>query len=282
MKMNRTRGTRWWLTRILLVLVPLVLAMTPATTVPKVHAAVGGPVFLSGDDADDSDLTPKGNPNPHCQFKACGNLYAMAMKKVHDKSTSEGTGIVAIGANSAEALKAFNSWNDKDNNGPGAAVTHCNDAACFQDVDFSHFKMIYIASVKGSTVGGLTADQLSFLNSKQEKIVDFVNNLGGGLMALTEKGAANQYGWLPVPLTTADLDHPTDEQIDEKEVLVFRPTSAMDKFRRRLREHDKVLVHVTRAGGTPFQPELTRYLNGAVDARNGNRCSSLLQDNGPT
>ena len=41
MKMNRTQGTRWWLTRIFLVLALLVLAMTPATPVPQVHASVG-------------------------------------------------------------------------------------------------------------------------------------------------------------------------------------------------------------------------------------------------
>ena len=63
--------------------------MTPATPVPKVHAFVGGPVFLSGDDADEAGP-------PHCQGTLCGDLYAMAMKKVHDNSTTGGTGIVAI------------------------------------------------------------------------------------------------------------------------------------------------------------------------------------------
>ena len=72
MKMNRTRGTRWWLPRIFLVLAPVVLAMTPATTVPKVHASVGGPIFLSGDDADDAkDASGKGFI--HLQGLRCQN-----------------------------------------------------------------------------------------------------------------------------------------------------------------------------------------------------------------
>ena len=184
MKMNRTQGTRWWLTRIFLVLALLVVAMTPATTVPKVHAFVGGPVFLSGDDADDADV-------PHCHGTLCGNLYAIAMKKVHDESTSGGTGIVAIGANSLKARAAFDSWNNPANGGPDAVVTHCN-AACIEGVVFSDFKMIYIASVVESTSGGLTTDQLAALNKRQTDIAHFVNILGGGLMALTETGAATK------------------------------------------------------------------------------------------
>jgi len=45
------------------------------------------------------------------------------------------------------------------------------------------------------------------LNARQADIANFVNNLGGGLMALTEAGYSNKYGWLPFPLTDVNATH---------------------------------------------------------------------------
>lgn len=159
---------------------------------------VGGPLFLSGDDADDGG---------HCQGTACGGLYATAMKFVHDNSTSGGTGVAVIGANFGNALSAFNSWNLPGNGGPGASVTFLNTTSAIANANFATFRMIYIASVSNHTSGGITTTQLAALNARQASIVNFVNVLGGGVMALTEANVSIQYGWLPLSLTTGDKAH---------------------------------------------------------------------------
>jgi len=138
-------------------------------------AAVGGPVLLTGDDADDSG---------HCQGTACGGLYAKALKFIVDNSQSAGTGILAIGVNSSRALIGFNSWNNTANGGPGVAVTHVRTTAEIANADFSNFAVIYIPSDSSNTGGGINSTQLSALNARQADIADFVNQQGGGLMAL--------------------------------------------------------------------------------------------------
>ena len=162
-------------------------------------ASAGGPVFLSGDDADDSG---------HCQGTACGGVYPKALNFVYTNSTSPGTGIVAIGANSSNALIALNSWNNVVNGGPGATITHVNTTAGIAAVNFATFKVLYIASDSSNTSGGLTLAQLTALNARQADIANFVNNLGGGLMALTEANlGSTRYAWLPVALTDISVTH---------------------------------------------------------------------------
>jgi len=197
--MTTTKVKSWWIMGVVaLVLLGTVLA---AAMYPGQAHAAGGPIFLSGDDADDGG---------HCQGTACGGLYPTALNSVVTNSTSGGTGIVAIGANSGNALNAFNSWNAVANGGPGAPVTHCNTTGagnCIQTVNFANFEAIYIASSSGHTSGGLTQTQLDDLNTRQASIVNFVNTLGGGLMSLTEANMASQYGWLPLALSTANVNH---------------------------------------------------------------------------
>ena len=105
------------------------------------HATgVGAPIFLSGDDADDAG---------HCGGTACGGLYPTALKFVYDNSTG-GTGIAVIGANGSYARSSFISWNSPANGGPGAPVTYVSNIST---VDFTSFRMIYIASVSAQTSG---------------------------------------------------------------------------------------------------------------------------------
>lgn len=160
--------------------------------------AVGGPVIISGDDADDSG---------HCQFSDCGQLYGKALNFVVTNSNSPGTGILAIGVNSSRALTGFNSWNDPANGGPGAVVTHARTTTEIATAVLSTYAAIYIPSNDNNTSGGITASQLTTLNTRQADITDFVNNLGGGLMALTEAGDVAKYGWLPLPLTDINVSH---------------------------------------------------------------------------
>lgn len=154
-----------------------------------------GFVIVTGDDADDSG---------HCQGTRCGGLYPRLFSEGIARSQSGGQGIVAVGVNGSSALSAFNSWNSAANGGPGAPVTHVRSAAEIASVDFSDFALIYVASVNAHTSGGLTTTQVSALNARQPDVADFVNVQRGALIALTQANRAGGWGFLPVPLTTAD------------------------------------------------------------------------------
>lgn len=177
-------------------------------------AAIGGPIVLSGDDADDGG---------HCQGSACGQLYGKALNFVVTNSNSPGSGIVAIGANSGSALFALNSWNATANGGPNVPIMHVNTATGIAAIVFADFAAIYIASNDNNTFGGLTASQLTALNLRQTGIVNFVNTLGGGLMALTEAGDTAQYGWMPLPLTTSNVSHTGPDIIPTADMNIIAP-----------------------------------------------------------
>ncbi|MBT5471633.1 MAG: hypothetical protein HOK41_13605 [Nitrospina sp.] len=191
------------------ILIACIIAILFATAGQAV--AAGGPVILSGDDADDRS---------HCEGSRCGQLYGKALSFVVNNSQSNGSGIVAIGVNSSRALSSLNSWNNPTNGGPGVTITHARTTAEISSVDFSNFAMIYIPSDSRNTSGGMTSGQLTTLNSRQTNIVDFVNNQGGGLLALTEAGYSHQYNWLPLSLNTSNTGHSRSS--------VIRPTAEMD------------------------------------------------------
>ena len=106
----------WRFLGVVLVLQVFALSGVPPTTVPVAHA-LGAPIFLSGDDA---------AANGHCQGTACGALYPTAMSFVYDNSTTSGTRIAAIGANSSQARTGLNSWNNIGNGGPSAPADFLN------------------------------------------------------------------------------------------------------------------------------------------------------------
>ena len=117
------------------ILIACIIAILFATAGQAV--AAGGPVILSGDDADDRS---------HCEGSRCGQLYGKALSFVVNNSQSNGSGIVAIGVNSSRALSSLNSWNNPTNGGPGVTITHARTTAEISSVDFSNFAMIYILS----------------------------------------------------------------------------------------------------------------------------------------
>lgn len=159
--------------------------------------AGAGPLFLSGDDADDGG---------HCLGTACGSLYPKALKAVYDKSTTgtgtTGTRILAIMSSSSSAARtALDNWNSTANGGPGAPITFvtATTTPSISTVIFSNYKMIYVPSGSNNTSGGITQTQLNALNLRKTDIQNFVN-AGGGVLALTEQGLTNAYAWFPVPV----------------------------------------------------------------------------------
>lgn len=170
---------------------------TPSATAGDVQ--MGGPVFVSGDDAED-----------HCEGTECGGLYAAALKSLVDLSRSPGSGIVAISMSDDDNLPALQSWNNVANGGPGTSITVVSGPS-INSVDFAQYDVIFVPSNEhdDGEERGIPDTDLTRLNSRQADIVHFVNNLGGGLMALTEQDAnpSLAFSFLPIPLEFMNVDY---------------------------------------------------------------------------
>ncbi len=160
---------------------------------PAGAQATGGPVFVSGDDAED-----------HCEEDSCGGLYAAVLSRAISLSGSPGTGIAAIGVDDEDNASALESWNDPNFGGPDVPITVIMQAQ-IATVDFAAFDVIFVPSNEDDGEEeevGLSNGELAALNARQGDIQDFVNNLGGGLIALTEADADPDlaFGFLPLQL----------------------------------------------------------------------------------
>ena len=159
---------------------------------------VGGPVFVSGDDAED-----------HCYEDLCGGLMVAVFNSALDLSLSPGSGILAIGMTDDDAVDALDSWNDPEFGGPDVAITTVTGAA-ISTVDFADFDVIFVPSNENDgDPRGITNADLALLNARSSDIANFVNVLGGGLIALTEQDAdpALAFGFLPIPLEFEGIDY---------------------------------------------------------------------------
>lgn len=179
----------------------------------QVSAGASGFVVVSGDDADDFG---------HCSYNPssaynCGGTYPTLLKRAVDTSSIVGQPILAIGVNSSYARTALTNWNNPANGGPGVAITHISSSSAIASAILTDYSVIYIPSYSDHTSGGITNTELGYLSGRQGDIADYVNVHGGSVLALTEANASNGWGWLPVPLTTANtsflLATPTAELI---------------------------------------------------------------------
>ena len=189
--------------------VALAALVLVAGSVSQVKAATGGPVFVSGDDAED-----------HCAGTDCGGLYPAIFSSAVTLSQSPGTGILAIGVGDDDTASALPSWNAPGNGGPNVPITIVTGPA-INSVDFGDFDVIFVPSNEADGGGeppGISDSDLTRLNARKADIADFVNNQGGGLIVLTEADSnpALAFGFLPLPL-----------QFTVVEYVDAEPTSAM-------------------------------------------------------
>lgn len=186
----------------------------PGDTSPT--PARGGFVVVTGDDADDLY---------HCEGSQCAGLFPSLFREALSRSRSGGKGILAIGVNSGQALAAFNSWNDPSQGGPGAPVTHARSSEDIARADFTRYAFVYLPSAALHTVGGLSLKQIRELNLRQPDLVRFVNDKGGSLLALTQAEVEGGWGFLPLPLETADISFDAAEPTAELQLFAPRLTS---------------------------------------------------------
>ena len=159
---------------------------------------VGGPVFVSGDDAED-----------HCEEDECGGLYAAVLSSAVDLSLSPGTGILAIGMTDVDNVDALNSWNDPTFGGPDVPITTVSGAD-ISTANFADFDVIFVPSNEDDgDPPGINNTDLTLLNARSSDIANFVNVLGGGLVALTEADAdpSLAFGFLPIPLEFENVEY---------------------------------------------------------------------------
>src|SRR5262245_44706192 len=155
----------------------------------------GGQIFLSGDDADDAG---------HCNGAACGGLFINLFNEALDASRTgpqsvpnSAKKILTIGVNNSQTLIGFNSWNNPSicapvtgRCGPGCLVTNVTSSAQIAAANFADFNMIFLPSDSSDTTGGINPTQIAALNARAADIKDYINNLGGSLIALTEENVA--------------------------------------------------------------------------------------------
>jgi hypothetical protein len=158
-----------------------------------------GPVVIDGGDRDDfghGDFLNGKNTGGWLFIQEMVNFaYSRSLN-------STGTGILAIGAHpglrAGDAIASAASV-------LGLTVTYVNDAS-ISTVDFSKYRMIYIPSDENppgsgsDTEGGITDAELALLTARKGDVQNYVNDDGGGLVALTEAGSSTPYSWLELPL----------------------------------------------------------------------------------
>ena len=152
--------------------------------------------------------------NGHCGGTACGGLYLNVMQQAVYFATLKSaylgnkSGILAVGINGSPALTQFQSWITAGN--IKEPVTHITNTTLLQTVNFSQYKVLYIPSALvnngGVTVNGINDAQNNVLASRKADIANYVNNLGGSLIALGQSRLVKAYQWLPVPLQFQALD----------------------------------------------------------------------------
>lgn len=178
---SATKASTGWAhslpTRLLLVtaLLALVAALLVVPTSPS-EAANGGPVVLTGIDAEDC------GPNGHGPI----SNYVDLVQDILDHATNGGTGILVIGANGSGPVDFWNAIAS----GTGEPVTF--GAA---NTDLTGFKMVGVVGSAPETCFGLTQAQNDTLAGRQSDFADFIND-GGGLLGNSQSDFANQYAYI--------------------------------------------------------------------------------------
>lgn len=170
-------------------------------TLTPVSTFTQGPVFIDGGDRDDHGSAPGGVNTAGWKF------IQQAVQFVRTESFIPSTtkDVLIIGANGGlasnaivSALSVLGYTSD--------TVTLTAGVNSIATVNFANYKLIYVPSDNGNTSGGINQLQLNALNARKLDIQNYVK-LGGGIVALTEQGLTNPYGWLELPLPFVTFDN---------------------------------------------------------------------------
>lgn len=161
--------------RAALALLALSTTLIIAGAAPS-SAASGGPVVLTGIDAEDC------GPGGHGPI---GN-YVDLVNSILANTSNGGDGILVIGANGFGPQDFWNAIGAAT----GEAITFGN-----QNSSFAGFQMIGVVGSDPETCGGLTQAQNDVLAGRQVDFANFINS-GGGLLGNTQADFTNQYAYI--------------------------------------------------------------------------------------
>lgn len=174
------------------ILVVLLMALGLPLLSGSPALAAGGPIILTGIDAED------GGPNAHGPIGAWVGVVNSLLSNV----TNGANGILVIGAN-GPGPQAF--WN-AIGTGTGKTVTFGNETS-----PLTGYQMVGIVGSSPETTGGLTQIQNDVLATRQADFAAFING-GGGLLGNTQVNFTNPFTYLgglggiaSVPLTYSDI-----------------------------------------------------------------------------
>ena len=153
------------------------------------NAAYAGKIYISGQDSDDSGHVSLAYGDQLLDFIASGN-------------TNGGSGIAILGGYTSTSKSTIDSWNAVAGNNYTFTFL---DATTIGTAIFSSYAAILMPSADTQTLGGMTQAQLNAINGRSTGIASFVNG-GGNLMAFTQQGLTNAWGWFPLgALTTSSI-----------------------------------------------------------------------------
>ena len=138
----------------------------------------GGPLFLTGDDADDHGNT---------------GIYADIFDEIMANVTNGQTGILAVGV---KAFTTSHSWI----NSVSAAMTSPQvitlvSGANISTVNFNEYAIVFIPSDGANVTDGITQAENDLLVARAGAIATFINS-GGGLFSNTQGDLTNPYEFL--------------------------------------------------------------------------------------
>lgn len=165
--------TRMWRAALAVLLLSMTLVVASTGTS---SAASGGPVVLTGIDAEDC------GPNQHGPI---GN-YVDLVESILASTSNGGDGVLVIGANGSGPQSFWNAIGT----GTGEAITFGNENS-----SFAGFQTIAVVGSSPQTCGGLTQAQNNVLAGRQVDFADFINS-GGGLIGNSQSDFANQYAYI--------------------------------------------------------------------------------------
>lgn len=152
-----------------------------------VTPAFAGKLFISGHDSDDNNHVSTAFGTQLLNFIGTGN-------------TNTGSGILVLGGYTSTSQANINAWNT-----PAYVLTASSGAAAIALQSFAGFAGILMPSAVTQTNGGITQLELDAINARASDIATFVNT-GGNLMAFTQQGLTDAFGWFPLgALSTSSI-----------------------------------------------------------------------------
>jgi hypothetical protein len=188
----RTNVVKHWIRTLSIVLIGSLGLLFDAVGA----GALGGPVLIGGDDADDHGFFSGGNQ--------AGWLYIEdGFNNIGPAVANGGTIAVCLGCNGSTASAGFASGFDSSTL-PGlgwtrTTLTSATDLAAFfagtGAVHVGNAGIIYMPSDYGNVAGGINPTQVAVVNANASGLNGFVS-AGGGLFAHTQQFVAGGFGWL--------------------------------------------------------------------------------------